>query len=131
MQAGLPNRPIDLVVKAVGQVNFLRLPHLDQVGSAVVETRVMTGYDGIMSRSLAQVISRGHAAWNNRVRVNQAMAACLNVRSKLRFEQVPSVRLGGWQNLRSSLRGLVAMRNQADASEAQGNQSQERGRTKN
>jgi hypothetical protein len=64
MQTGLPNRPIDFVVKPVRQIDFLRLLHLDQVRAPIVEARVMTGYDGIMSGGLAQLIGRRYTARN-------------------------------------------------------------------
>jgi hypothetical protein len=131
MQTGLPNRPINFVVKPVRQIDLLRLLHLDQVRAPIVEARVMTGYDGIMSGGLAQLIGRRYAARDYRVRVDQTTAARLNLRSRLRFAKESGVRCGGKRCLPFQLSSMVTIRDQADPAHAHGNKDEKHGDTKN
>src|SRR6185437_7733351 len=110
MQTGLPNRPIDLVVEPVRQINPLGLLHFDQMRAAIVEAGVMRCNDRIVGRSLTQLVGRVDSAGNDGIGVNQATAAGLELSTSLSFEQVGGVRSNGGRRLPFSLRYQRAMR---------------------
>jgi len=118
-------------VQPVREVNLLRLLHLNEMRATIVEARVMAGYYGIMSGGLAQLIRPRYPARNYRIRVDQAVAARLNLRGRLQFGKVSGVRSGRKRRLPFCFSNPGAVGKQSDAAHAHGNQGENCGDTKN